>query len=148
VIKSLLQGFAIFAATFISYIYLMNVAGWAQGEASSFALTILVFANLFLVYVNSSKTDFVFGRFFKKNRVDDETGKVRRIDRVVVGVNIGIVLALLLIVYSPFGNLIAKTVALPANAFIVAIAIAFVVTVWWEFVKLFDHVKRKNSAKI
>jgi Ca2+-transporting ATPase len=150
-VKSFLQGLAIFAAAFISYIYLMNDIGWPQGEAASFALTILVFANLFLVYINSSETDSVVSRFLRKNRIDTETGKRRRIDKVVIGVNIGIVAALLFIVYVPYGNIIAKTVALPLNAFVTAVVIAFAATVWWEIVKLVRHINRhikRRKARI
>jgi len=132
-IKSVLQGLFIFAAAFGSYAYLYYTgAGEAVGR--TFALIVLGFANLFLVYVNQSiKSSAIISMF-----------KFR--DKVVWYVNLGIIAALLLVTYLPAANSIAQTSPLNAAQFFCAIGIAAVSTLWWELVKIFKN--RRNTRKV
>lgn len=127
-LKAVLQGSAIFAATFGSYIYFLNSSGRKEASARSFALVVLIFANLFLVYVNQSERSFAFNGIFKNK------------DKVTWYVNSGTLAALALILYLPWGNTIAKTAPLSVPVLICAICTAAAATFWWELVKLFKKV--------
>jgi Ca2+-transporting ATPase len=131
-VKSILQGVAIFTATFISYLY-MNNNGFSQNMGRSFSLTVIVLANLLLVYINGSETDNMFKVMFKQK------------DKAVWYVNIGVFLGLLAILYIPSLNDIVKTTPLNLFNFLKAAIIAFLSTAWWEFVKLYN--KNKLSLK-
>lgn len=135
-LKSVLQGLAIFAASFGSYAYLLSSAGWSENSARSFALIILMVANLFLVYVNQSEKTFAMsGMFINK-------------DRVILYVNIGILLALGLILYLPGGNIIARTAPLSPVQLLAAVFTAAVSTLWWEAVKVIKVFKINRNKKI
>jgi Ca2+-transporting ATPase len=129
-LKSVLQGLTIFGATFGSYLYLLNFAAQSGAMARSFALAVLVIANLFLVFVNKSEKNFAFEGMLKSG------------DRVVLVVNAGIIAALAAIIYLPFGNTIAKTAPLKLFPLLLAVGIAGISTLWWELVKI---VKRRRN---
>lgn len=123
--KSILQGLTIFAASFGSYVYLLSSPNWNEMSARSFALVVLMTANLFLVYVNQSEKTFAIDAIFNHK------------DKVMMYVNAGIILTLGLILYLPVGNLIAKTAPLSIMQLIAAIVVAAISTFWWEIVKIF-----------
>ncbi|MDP9750124.1 cation-translocating P-type ATPase [Thermoanaerobacter pentosaceus] len=131
-VKSILQGVAIFTATFVSYLYMIN-NGFPQNMGRSFSLTVIVLANLLLVYINGSETDNMFKVMFKQK------------DKAVWYVNIGVFLGLLAILYIPSLNDIVKTAPLNLFNFLKAAIIAFLSTAWWELVKLYN--KNKLSLK-
>lgn len=134
--KSIMQGLAIFAASFGSYAYLLNSAGWNENSARSFALIILMVANLFLVYVNQSEKTFaVKGMFIHK-------------DKIMLYVNICMLLALGLILYLPWGNLIVRTAPLSPIQLLAAVFTAAVSTLWWDAVKAVKVLKISGSKKI
>lgn len=132
--KAILQGLAIFAAAFGSYVGLAN-QGWSTEAARTFSLIILGFANLFLVYVNQSEKGTAFAGIFKLK------------DKVIWYVNIGIIAALALVTYLPAGNAIAKTVPLNAGQVLVAIALAAAATFWWEIIKMLKRSGLIDSDK-
>jgi Ca2+-transporting ATPase len=134
--KSVLQGLAIFAASFGSYAYLLSSAGWDENSARSFALVVLMAANLFLVYVNQSEKTFAFNGIFINK------------DKVVLYVNTGILLALGLILYLPGGNLIARTAPLSPIQLLAAVFTAAVSTLWWEAVNVIIGFKINERKKI
>ena len=120
--KSVLQGLAIFAVAFGAYVFLYKAN---EEIARTFTLIILGFANLFLVYVNQSDRDFAIVSMLKLK------------DKVTWFVNIGIIIALALVVYLPAGNSAAKTAPLSINQVALAILLAGLATFWWEIVKIF-----------
>ncbi len=122
--KAILQGLAIFAASFGSYVVLIS-QGWSVEAARTFTLIVLGFANLFLVYVNKSEKLGAFVGIFKRK------------DKVVWYVNAGIIAALALVTYLPAANSIVKTVPLGVGPLFAAIGLAALATFWWEIVKLF-----------
>lgn len=122
--KAILQGLSIFAASFGAYVYLFN-SGYGESMARTFALAVIIFSNLFLVYVNQSEKTFVVSSFFKSK------------DKVLWYINIGILLALGMVIYSSFGNGLAKTSPLTAIQLLSSLAMAAVATLWWELVKLY-----------
>lgn len=135
-LKSVLQGLTIFGASFGSYVYLLSSAGWTENSARSFALVILMAANLFLVYVNQSEKTFAFNGIFINK------------DKVMLYVNTGILLALGLILYLPGANLIARTAPLSLVQLLAAVFTAAVSTLWWEAVKVIRGFKINGSRKI
>ena len=134
--KSLVQGLAIFAASFGSYAYLYcNGTGTSEVNAElarTFALLVVGFASLFLVYVNQSEKRFALVDMFKFK------------DKVIWYVNAGILAVWLLVIYTPFGQNYAKTVPLGVGMVGMAIGLAFVSTFWWEIVKLFSNRTKKD----
>ena len=134
--KSILQGLAIFGASFGAYVYLMN-NGWAVEAARTFTLIVFGFANLFLVYVNQSERNFSGANMLNMLQ-----------DKVIWGVNLGIILALTVVIYLPFGNIIAKTMPLSLEQLLIAIGIAAGSTFWWEIVKIFKRLKSNRSSNV
>ena len=122
--KAILQGLSIFIGSFGSYVYLFN-NGHVESMARTFALAVIIFANLFLVYVNQSEKTFAISSFFKTK------------DKVLWSINIGILIAFTVVIYSSFGNGLAKTLPLTAGQLIGSFGIAAVATLWWEFIKLY-----------
>ncbi len=123
-VKALLQGLAIFAAAFGAYIYL-HINGEPVELARTFALLVIGFSNLFLVYINQSNKQFAVAALLKWR------------DKVIILVNAAIVAALALIIYLPAGNAAAKTMPLSFNEVAAAIGLAALATLWWELVKAF-----------
>lgn len=129
-IKAISQGITIFAAAFGSYVYLLNFARFSEEFSRSFALTVLILCNLFLVYVNQSKKQLAI------------KGIIAKTDKVIFYVNLGMLAVIVFILYIPAGNLIAKTCALSIFQIILAIIIAALATLWWDLVKLIRYYKK------
>jgi len=123
-IKAILQGLSIFVGAFGSYVYLYN-NGYGESMARTFSLAVIVFSNLFLVYVNQSEKTFAISSFFNTK------------DKVLWSINTGILLALIIVIYSSFGNGLAKTLPLSGVQLLSSFAMAGLATLWWEFVKLY-----------
>jgi len=133
IIKSVLQGLFIFAAAFGSYTYLYNT-GTGEAIGRTFALIVIGFANLFLVYVNQSSKGYAL------------ISMIQFKDKVVWFVNLGIIAALLIVTYLPAANSIAQTSPLNAAQFFCAIGIAAVATFWWELVKVIKNIRISKKA--
>ncbi len=123
VIKCVLQGIAIFAAAFVSYVYLLKT-GADQSFAASFAFTTLVFANVFAVYVLQSDESAL------KNFLSDFR------DKVIVLINTIIIIILLLFTYVPFLNRLIGGAPLSFGQLLLTIAIAIVATLIFDLPKL------------
>ena len=89
--KAVLQGLVIFGATFGSYVYTLN-NHWTVEAARTFALTVLIIANLFLVYVNQSNQKVTITNLFRFK------------DKVMFYVNLGILAGLALVILSPISS--------------------------------------------
>ena len=134
VVKSVLQGLFIFAAAFGSYAY-FYYTGAGEAVGRTFALIVLGFANLFLVYVNQSIKGSAILSMFKFK------------DKVVWYVNLSIIAALLLVTYLPAVNNIAQTSPLNAANIFCAIGIAAVSTFWWELIKVIRNRRISNKSE-
>jgi Ca2+-transporting ATPase len=121
--KAVLQGLAIFGATFGSYIFALN-NHWSVEAARTFSLTILILANLFLVHVNQSNREVTITNIFRVK------------DKVMFYVNLGILLGLALVIYLPLAQGVVKTASLSSMQIMAGVGIAFLSTVWWEAVKI------------
>jgi len=122
-IKSILQGLAIFTASFGTY-YAMepNVPGNA-GIARAMGLAVIMIANLLLVQVNSSDTDFAV--FTAKRLIKD---------KVMWSINIGTIAGLLLILYTPLHGFL-KFTSPTFGQLAAAVGIAAASVLWYELVK-------------
>lgn len=127
--KSILQALTIFGATFGSYTYMINNS-YTEELARTFALTVLIFANLFLVYVNQSDKESVFTGIIKFWE-----------DKVMWFINGGVLIVLALLIYMPAMNVIAKTSPMSIGQLLMSFALAALATLWWEIVKLFKRLK-------
>ncbi|MPN57444.1 hypothetical protein SDC9_205138 [bioreactor metagenome] len=130
IIKSVLQGIFIFAASFGSYWFMLSKGSQAD-LARSMGLTVIMLANLFLVQVNSSDNDFVYISL-------KMTGK----DRFMRFISMLTVLLILVILYTPLNSFL-KLAPLSAAQLLAACFIAAASVFWYEFVKL---VKKKKCS--
>ncbi len=129
-LKSVAQGFAIFAASFGTYFAFLQRSPENASLARTMGLSILILANLFLVLVNSSNRDFVFQSIHRLAK-----------DKVLWAILFGTVAGLLIILYSPL-NAILKMAPLTIGQFILAIGISAVSVLWYEIVKWIGFSRR------
>ncbi|MDO5559258.1 MAG: cation-translocating P-type ATPase [Oscillospiraceae bacterium] len=130
-VKSVLQGLFIFAASFGSYFITLAGDQVNAPAARSIGLTVIMLANLFLVQVNSSDTDYAFrcaARLVK--------------DKIMWAINIGTLILLAVILYSPLSSVL-KLSALSPSALLAAFGLAAVSVLWYDIVKLI-----KKSGKL
>ncbi len=121
--KSVIQGLVIFVASFGAYyITLANDTSNAP-TARALGLAIIMLSNLFLVQVNSSERDPFW------NSV-----KALVNDKVMWGVNLGTILMLAVILYTPLHSFL-KLASLSPLQLLLAVGIAFVAVFWYEVIK-------------
>lgn len=135
--KSIVQGIFIFAVSFGLYFSsLIQNQGNAE-LARTMGLSVIMLSSLFLVQVNSSNTDFVFNSFIRLIK-----------DKVMWIVNIGTILMLLLIIYTPI-NTFLKLTPLTLTQLMNVLAFAAVSVLWYELVKFINKVwRRTNKSKL
>lgn len=123
-VKSVLQGLSIFAASFGAYLMMLDGSAANAPAARSMGLAIMMLSNLFLVQVNSSERDFAIQ-------------SVKRLakDWVMWAVTFGTLAMLGVILYSPLNGLL-KLAPLSAPLFFKAVGIAAAAVFWYELVKL------------
>jgi len=130
-LKVILQGLCMLAATFIPFHYMFD-SGYSIEIARSFALSTLIFSNIFLVLVNRSNTKYLFEIFKEK----------QNIARIWIN---GIAIAILLmVVYLPFFNSLFQTKPLSGLLISKAVLLGFIAVSWWEIIKLFSNIKIKK----
>ncbi len=122
-LKSVIQGLVIFAASFGTYYYLMMQSVSNASVARTMGLAIIMVGNLFLVQVNSSDTDSIVVSL-----------KSLRRDKVMWGINIGTLVGLALILYTPLNSFL-QLAALSAEQLLTAVGLAAVSVLWYEAVK-------------
>lgn len=129
---SVLQGLAVFAASFGAYLAVLRENPQNASPARAMALSILFLSNLFLVCENSSRTDFVFR-------------SVKRLanDRVMWAVAFGTAAGLVLMLYTPLCGIL-KLAPLTAGQLLSALAIALAAVLWYEPVKLIRQIRRRK----
>lgn len=126
-IKGILQGTAVFAVSYLSYLYF---AGSGTAEyARAVGLGIILAANLFLVKENSSDRDFVY---ISEKRLSG--------DRVMWAVNIITAVGMAVLLYTPLGGFL-KLAAPKTGALLYILLAAFASVFWYEIVKLFKMLK-------
>jgi len=130
-IKSIIQGLIIFAASFGTYFYMLAGNPGNAPMARAMGLAIIILSNLFLVQVNSSDRDFAY-----------KSIKRLACDKIMWLTNIVTVAGLLLILYTPI-NTFLKLEALSAARFFSCLGIAAVSVLWYELVKLAKKLRRR-----
>lgn len=123
VMKCILQGLVIFAFFFGSYFYLIKT-GVDTSVAGTFAFTVLVLANVLVVYVLAS-SDFGI-----KNMINYFK------DKVILIISLVIVAALLFIIYVPVLNNLVGTHSLSIGYLCMAIICAFLSTFSFDIFKI------------
>jgi len=134
-IKSIIQGIAIFAASFGSYFYILKQNPDDALVARSMGLVIIIIANLFLVQENSSDMNSIFVSI-KRNIKDS----------IMWVINLITIVGIIIILYTPLNSFL-KLGPLSARQFLVALLLALASVLWFEIVKLFMKFFRKSMIK-
>jgi len=129
-IKSIIQGLIMFGASFTTYYLALQDGNLSPEIARSMGLVIIMIANLFLVQVNSSDSEYVYRTF----------GKLIK-DKVMIAIIVGTILGVGVILYSPL-NTYLKLAPLSLVQLLLVILIAFVSVFWYEIVKLINKLKK------
>ncbi|MGN0550216.1 MAG: cation-translocating P-type ATPase [Acutalibacteraceae bacterium] len=129
-IKSVIQGLVIFAASFGVYFAVLNGNPSNAPAARAMGLAVIMLSNLFLVYVNSSDKDFAFRSFMRLSK-----------DKVMWGVLAGTALMLAVILYTPLSSVL-KLAPLTPVQLLISISVAAASVIWYELVKLFNKLKK------
>lgn len=129
-IKSIIQGLVMFGASFTTYYLVLKDGSLTPEIARSMGLVIIMIANLFLVQVNSSDSEFVYKTF----------GKLIK-DKVMIAIIVGTILGVGVILYSPL-NTYLKLAPLSLTQALLVILIAFVSVFWYEIVKLINKIRK------
>lgn len=122
--KSVLQGLAVFAASFGTYYTVLAGDPANAPVARSMGLAIIMLANLFLVQVNSSGHDFAVQSFRRLVK-----------DPIMWAVNVGTLALLAIILYTPLSAFL-KLTALSAGQFCAVLGLAAASVLWYELMKL------------
>ena len=130
--KSVLQGLAVFAASFGTYYTVLAGDPANAPVARSMGLAIIMLANLFLVQVNSSGHDFAVQSFRRLVK-----------DPIMWAVNVGTLALLAIILYTPLSAFL-KLTALSAGQFCAVLGLAAASVLWYELVKLAKKRKFKS----
>ena len=131
--KSILQGLTVFAASFGTYFVFLRNSPDNAPLARTMGLVIVILANLLIVQVNSSNYDYVFQSIIRLAR-----------DKFMWASSFVTIAGVLLILYTPVCSFL-KLAPLSAGQFLLVVIIASASVLWYEAVKLFNHIK---SAKI
>ncbi|MCQ4022650.1 MULTISPECIES: cation-translocating P-type ATPase [unclassified Ruminococcus] len=134
IIKSIVQGIVIFAASFGTYLFILNQTG-NSSYARSMSLTIIMFSNLLLVFVNSSEKDYAFRSI-----------KALAHDKVMWVTSLGTIALVLLVLYSPINSFL-KLEPLSVVSLLASFAIAVVSVMWYEIVKAVSKPVKKREMQ-
>lgn len=130
-LKSIFQGFAVFAASFGIYYTVLAGNPANAPVARSMGLVVIMLSNLFLVQVNSSDRDFAFRSIARLVK-----------DGVMWAANLGTLLMLAIILYTPLLHLL-KLAPLTAGQFFGSAGIAAAAVLWYEIVKLINRIRSR-----
>nr|WP_307989302.1 cation-translocating P-type ATPase [uncultured Niameybacter sp.] len=131
-LKSVLQGLVIFLASFSTYLTILEQNPTNASLARTMGLAIIMISNLFLVQVNSSDYDFAI-----------QSIKRLATDKVMWAVNVGTLVGLYIILYTPLHSFL-KLTSLSGIQLLMVFLIAALAVLWYEIVKL---VKKINKSK-
>ena len=130
--KSVIQGLVIFGASFGTYFAFLNNYPNNAPLARAMGLTIILLANILLVQVNSSNSNFAIKSFIKLIR-----------DKVMWGVSLGTIGGLLVVLYTPLSSFL-KLAPLSLSQLLLAASIAVASVIWYELVKLVKLIKKNR----
>jgi len=127
-VKNVLQGLAIFGASFWVYYFMLMRGVGDAAVARSMGFAVIIVANLFLVLVNSSDVDSVVVSIKRLFR-----------DRVVWVVNVFTLVCLFIFLYTPVNSLL-KFAPLSLVQFLLVLGLGAGSVLWYEVVKLVKRV--------
>lgn len=131
-IKSVSQGAFICLALFLSY-YLLLKNGYSAEISRTTALSTIVFANMFLVQVNSSDKELAVLSVRKLAK-----------DKVMWIVNAVLICGSLILIYTPLNKYLLLS-ALNVELYFLSLGLGFVSVAWYELVKIITKIKERNS---
>jgi Ca2+-transporting ATPase len=132
-VKSMLQGIAIFCASFFLYYGLMN-QGYSAEMARTCGFTVLVLSSMLLVLINCSEHESVFRTIYRL-----------RFDTGVWLLNLVILSGLLGLIYSPLHSRLGFE-PLDRNLLLLTVILSFASVLWYEPVKMIvKHFHKKGS---
>ena len=129
--KSMIQGLAIFAASFGVYFTVLADDPANAPVARAMGLVVIMLSNLLLVQVNSSDRDFA---------IQSITRLIK--DGVMWAANFGTLLMLAIILYTPLSHML-KLAPLTAGQFFGSAGIAAAAVLWYEIVKLINRIQKR-----
>ncbi len=132
---SIVQGIVIFAASFGTYYILLQQNPQNAEVARTMGLVIIIIANLFLVQVISSRYDYAIQSFIRLAK-----------DKVMWIVNIGTIVGLLAILYTPLSNIL-KLTPLSLNELLLSAFIGAISVLWYEAVKVVNKGRFKKQME-
>ncbi len=135
-VKSILQGIAVFAASFGVYYFFMKAYPQDAALARSMGLSVILVCNILLVLVNSSEHEFAF-----------RTMKYYAKDKVMWGVTLGTIGVLLAILYTPL-SVFLKLTPLSGSQLLLAAVLAAAAVLWYELVKLAGKLIKKRRGRV
>lgn len=135
-LKSIIQGFVIFGASFGSYVMFLNQYPDNAPLARAMGLTIILLANVLLVQVNSSNSEFTIKSFLRLIN-----------DKVMLAVNLGTIAGLVIMLYTPL-SVFLKLAPLSISQLLLAAGIACVAVLWYEIVKFVKLVMLKKEEQL
>ncbi len=127
--KSVVQGLVIFAASFGTYINVLNGDVANAPTARAMGLSVIMMSNLFLVQVNSSDRDFAIQSAIRLAK-----------DWVMWMVNVGTLFLLGVILYTPLSEFL-KLAPLSMDQVLCTVGISAAAVLWYEVVKLIKRFK-------
>jgi len=129
-VKSVLQGVTLFAASFGVYYYTLSANPDNANVARSMGIGVIMIANLLLVQVNSSDIDSIFT-------------SVKRLakDKVMWAVNLLVALGLLVFLYTPLNGFL-RLAPLTVGQFLAVLGFAAASVLWYEIVKWVKRSRR------
>ena len=131
--KSIMQGLAIFGASFGTYLAFLNRYPDNAPLARAMGITIILLANVLLVQVNSSDSEFAVKTF-----------AVLIKDKVMCAASLGTIIGLLVILYTPLSSFL-ELAPLSLTQLIIAVAIAVASVIWYEVVKGIKYIKKQSN---
>jgi Ca2+-transporting ATPase len=134
--KSIIQGLVIFAASFGLYYFMLLQNSNNTSVARSMGLAVIMFANLFLVQVNSSN-------------IDNVVWSIKRLikDKVIWTVNILTVVGLFIMLYTPLNDFL-KLAPLTIGQILTVVGIGAASVLWYEIVKLTKRITNKKQQSV
>ncbi|MFA6075552.1 MAG: cation-translocating P-type ATPase [Negativicutes bacterium] len=124
-LKSVVQGLMIFVAAFGAYIMFLNQQPDNAPQARSMGLTIILLANILLVQVNSSNSEYAVKSFMRLMK-----------DKVMLTVVFATIAGLFIMLYTPLSGFLKLAPLSPGQLGLAAV-IAGVAVLWYELVKVY-----------
>jgi len=122
--KSVMQGLAIFGASFAVYYIFVNRYPDNAALARTMGLSIILLSNVLLVQVNSSSTEFAITSFMRQIK-----------DKVMWAVIIGTMALLFVMIYTPLSGFL-KLAPLSLGQLFLSAGLSCAAVLWYELVKL------------